>query len=103
MHKNIPLVVGIIILFLGLAIQPSIATPQLKKIDGEQDVEGLVAQLRVAVNEKLEKYESYPKVAGFWDIFWDTVNYLLGLLEKIGLYIFFIPIFILVFLFTTPT
>jgi hypothetical protein len=37
MHKNIPIVVGITILFLGLAIQPSIATIPPEKIDIEPD------------------------------------------------------------------
>ena len=53
------LVIGITILFLGLVIQPSIATVQPEKIDVEpdvDDVEGLVAQLRVAVNEILQDY-----------------------------------------------
>ena len=92
------LVVAVILLFVGVAVQPSIATVQPEKIIVESDsddIEGLVAQLRVAVNEKLEKYESYPKVAGFWDI----INHLLDILEKIGLLIAFIPVFYILYLF----
>ena len=96
MNKNLLIAFGITTLFLGLAIQPSLATVQPEKIDVEPDVEGLVAQIKIVINEKLEKYESIPKVGGFWDIFWDTVDYLLDLLEKIGLKI---VVFILLLLF----
>ena len=92
--KNL-LAVGITILFLGLAIQPSIATVQPEKIIVEpnvDDVEGLVAQLKIVINEISEKYESYPKVVGFWDI----IDNLLGLIEKIGLKIG-VYIFLLLF------
>jgi len=68
MNKKFLLTVGITILFLGLSIQPSLATVQPEKIIVESDaddIEELFAQLRIAINEKLEKYESYPKVAGF--------------------------------------
>jgi len=41
MHKNILTVVGITILFLGLAIQPSIATIHPKEIDVEPDVKDI--------------------------------------------------------------
>ena len=89
--KNL-LAVGITILFLGLAIQPSIATVQPEKIDVEPDIEGLDAQLKIVINEISEKYESYPKVVGFWDI----IDNLLDLLEKIGLKIG-VYIFLLLF------
>ena len=79
MYKNILTVVGITILFLGLAIQPSIAIVQLEKIDSEanvDDVEGLVAQLRDAVNGKLEKFESIPKVANIWEIILNLLEFI---------------------------
>ena len=98
MHKNILIAVGITFLFLGLAIQPSIATPQLKKIDVEPDIKGLVVQLRVAVNERLEKYESIPKVANIWDIILNLFDLLIKILNKIvevTLTIIFLPFLII--------
>ena len=78
MYKNFLIAIGITILFLGLAIQPSVATVQPKEeIDitpNVDDVEELVAQLRVAINEKLEKYESIPKVADIWEIILNLLN-----------------------------
>jgi hypothetical protein len=59
MSKNILTVVGITLLFLGLAIQPSIATVQPEKIDVEPDVEGLVAQLGLLLM-------SYYKIMGIY-------------------------------------
>ena len=47
MHKNIPLVVGITILFLGLAIQPSVATVQPEK---ETDVEPKDYLFQIIIN-----------------------------------------------------
>ena len=73
------LVMVVILLFIGVAVQPSIATVQPEKIDGKPDIEGVGAQLRIAINEKFENYESKPKLAGFWDI----IDNLLVLLEKI--------------------
>ena len=60
MNKKILLAVGITILFLGLAIQPSVATVPPKKIDVEPDIEGLVTQLRVVINEILQDYSHIP-------------------------------------------
>jgi len=83
----------VILLFIGVAVQPSIATVQPEKIDGKPDIEGAGAQLRIAINEKFENYESKPKLAGFWDI----IDNLLGLIEKIGLKI---GVYIFLILFT---
>jgi len=105
MHKNILLAVGITILFLGLAIQPSIAIPQLKKIDVEPDLEGLVAQLRILINEKFEKYENIPKVANlcnvilnkidsFWEYLYDILQLFLEILHTVALYILIIILYI---------
>ena len=77
MHKNILTVVGITILFLGLAIQPSIAV-QPEKIDVEpnvDDVEGLVAELRIVINEILQEYRYNPMVSYL-------CNYILGILHS---------------------
>jgi hypothetical protein len=74
------LVVGVILLFLGLAIQPSVAIVQPESIDVELDVEELVAQLRIVINEKLEINESKPILAGFWDIIRDIITEIWGII-----------------------
>jgi len=93
MHKKIITVVGITILFLGLAIQPSIATVQPEKIDVEPDVEGLVAQLRVAVNDILQRYGNNPMVRSLCNIILDLTWYP----GKIIICLFLLICFILTF------
>ena len=91
MNKNILLTVGITFLFLGLAVQPSVATVQPKQIDVEpnvDDVEELVVQLRVAVNEILHKYGYNPMVAYL-------CNYILGILDD---FIFGVVCILLIFI-----
>ncbi len=71
--KNL-LAVGITVLFLGLAIQPSIATVQPEKLVVEpnvDDIDGLVAQLRVAVNDILQKYGHNPIIRSLCNMILD--------------------------------
>ena len=68
-------VIGILVLFLGIAIAPCIATVQPENIDVEpnvDDIDGLVAQLRVVINEILQKYGYNPMAAYL-------CNYILGI------------------------
>ena len=78
MHKNIPLVVGITILFLGLAIPPSIATLQQEKIDLEPDVDDIEGNsdywriygcVRDLLGNKLEKVTVWIST---YDLIWST-------------------------------
>ena len=55
------LVIGVIILFIGVGVQPAIASDN------------------TIYNEKIEKNENNPKLSGFWDI----ILFLLDLFEKI--------------------
>jgi len=101
------LVMVVILLFVGVTVQPVIATVQPEKIIVEpnvDDIEGLVAQLRIAINEKLEKYESIPKVANIWEIilrlldligkitkqFWTIVSYIVALYIASAVIIFYL-------------
>ena len=96
MCKNIILAVGITILFLGLAIQPSIATVQPEKIDVEPDVEGLVTQLRVVINEILQDYGYIPKIKTICNIILNKTDSFWGVL------LYFYLIIILEALLTIP-
>ena len=63
MHKIIPTVVVITILFLGIAIRPSVEAVQPIKIDKEPDINNakeLVAQLQVVINGILNDYGHIP-------------------------------------------
>ena len=72
MNNKILTVVGITILFLGLSIQPSIATVQPKgEIVVEPDVEGLVAQLRVVINKILQTYGHNPIIRSLCNMILD--------------------------------
>ena len=74
MNKGIA--VGITILFLGLAIQPSIATVQPEKIDVEPDInyaKGLVAQLQVVINEILQEYGHIPIIRTLGNIIYNII------------------------------
>ena len=95
MNKNLLITIGVIILFLGLAIQPSIATPQLKEIDVEPDIEGLVAQLRVVINEILQDYRHIPIVRSLANTILNTISDIGRIIVCVFLYIIIIPLTLL--------
>ncbi len=59
------LVVGVILLFIGIAVQPAIAN----------DI--------TIFNEKFKKYESNSKLTNFWDIILFLLNLFENILNKI--------------------
>jgi hypothetical protein len=94
------LVVGVILLFIGVAVQPSMATVPPEKIIVEPDVESLVAQIRIVINEILQDYGHIPIVRSL-------SNKILGILDSFGtllycifLWILLIPLFIIVLFMT---
>ena len=101
MNKNILTVVGITILFLVLAIQPSVATVQPEKIDVEPDVEELVAQLRVAVNEILQEYGHISIIRTLGDKILNISDLFGLIIYCIFLLILLIPVFIIVLIMTS--
>ena len=63
MHNKALIVIGITILFLGVGVQPALATVQTEKqLD---DVDGLVAQLSFVIDEILQKYGHNPMINSF--------------------------------------
>ena len=101
MNKNMILAIGITFLFLGLSIQPSIATPQLKKIDVEPDVEGLVAQIRVVINEILQDYGYIPIIRTLGDKILNISDLFGLIIYCIFLLFLLIPVFIIVLILTS--
>ena len=76
MHKNITIIVGITILFLGVGIQPAIAQPDIIDFKPENiDKEELTAK----IDEIMEKYGHIPMVSYY--------SSLIGFMGLFGLYV----------------
>ena len=98
MNKNIILASGITILFLGLAIQPSVATIQPKNIDikpNDDDIEGLVAQIRIVINEILQDYGHIPVIRTLYNKIVDILGLFGRILFCVFLIVLVIPLFII--------
>jgi hypothetical protein len=89
------LTLGIILLFLGVTVNPAIATVEPDvDITDKSDVDELVVQIQNVVNEIQEKYGHIPTVRGL-------CNVILNTLDSVGymiICIFLILLFILVFI-----
>jgi len=86
MHKNILTVVGITILFLGLAIQPSVATVQPKEIEAEYfDVTTEFIGLGKEYTTKLTK-EEIRDLDALFDYISDSLNKSVSQEETVGIF-----------------
>jgi hypothetical protein len=87
------LAVAVILLFIGVGIQPAIATVQTEK---QKDIEGLVAQIKVLIDEILVKYGDIPIVANICSMISFILVYLFVRLALcIFLFILAIPVLFL--------
>ena len=66
-------------------------------ISEQPDVKELITQLRVVVNEILQKYGHIPKIANLCNLILDTLNLIGKIMYCIVLYMIFIPTVILTF------
>jgi len=85
------LVMVVILLFIGVTVQPAIATVQPKEIDVEpnvDDIEGLVTQLRIVINEILQDYGHIPIIR-------NLCNKIVDVLDSFGLILYCIFLIVL--------
>ena len=90
----------VILLFIGVVVQPAIAIVQPEKIVIESDVddvEGLVAELRIVINEILHKYGHIPMIRTQCYKIIDVLNSFKILINCILIIILAIPLIIIVF------